>query len=983
MQSPRDARAISCALFSLAVLSALSLFPPSVMAEDATIEEVIVTGSHIQRSKMDAANPVETLTAAEVQGSGYTQIGQYIRDLTYTANIDTVANVLATRGGIQDSNRTSFNLRGLGESSTLTLFDGRRTLNSGSVSDIMPDIALQRVDIVLDGGAATYGTDAVAGVVNLVPISSFDGYKLRGFYDQDQHRDTNEYKLAGLWGKTTDAADLVVAVEWSERPNALRNYERPKYLAADNDTSISGLLPNGYLSDGVPPTGGARVVDPDCGTFNGNNTDDSKKEAYPSGLPLFANTYCSTEYGRWHDTARSQTALNIFGGLTAHLTDYIDLKLQYVKARQKIDFNTSGTTAERGSNLTYVIPGGPTPIGRDGGPAPAGAHPNNPFDGNLRPRDWRPFAINGTTPSYIDSVGSQTPVYTYDFTSYALGTEFEIGDSGWIGELWYSNQRWVNNIDGYELSRERLGLALEGLGGPTGDQWINPFGSRDPRSANFCDAPVGQPGPGGCIGTNNTQEMVDWVNVKRDYHAIDSEYQSVEGFVTGDIFELPAGGVGLAIGGQYRWYRYTTTASQAARVGDSYGTSILTPPDPGASSEQDIYAVFGELLVPVLDNLEVTVAVRYEDFADFGFSETVPKFSALFTPTQWLALRGSWGKGFLAPTLEELTVLTVPSCAEQFGGADPIVGTLNTDGTWAGAPLAGAQSCTNGSEDLLPEKSKIFNLGFTVQPLDGLELSLDYQEIEYTDQIRQLSLIDTVEQDYNNFLIANGLSSDSYRSLPVDQRDALARAWAANPDRVLRNPNTALIEAVNRSSVNVAEVDVGVLDLRADLGFAIGDYGFLNLNWATTHYTKYDYIDSTGEKTDALGKRNDDTDIVPPMPKFKHMARVAWTYNRHLVALVAKGYSSVDFDGTVGPAFGPGLGAEVPDKIKSQWVVNLRYGYTFENLFGGAGILDVAVGANNVFDKRAQALPVQGGLESRLQDPFGRMLYLEATWSVE
>ena len=950
------------------------------MAEDAAIEEIIVTGSYIQRSKMDAANPVETLTAADVQGSGYTQIGQYIRDLTYTANIDTVANVLATRGGTQDSNRTAFNLRGLGATSTLTLFDGRRTLNRGSVSDIMPDIALERVDIVLDGGAATYGTDAVAGVVNLVPIESFDGYKLRGFYNQDEDRDTNEYKLAGLFGKSTDAADLVIAVEFSERPNALRNFERPKYLGADNDTSISGSLPNGYLSDGVPPSIGGRVIDPDCNAFNGENTDDRFKEAYPSGLPLFGGTYCSTEYGRWHDTARSQSALNVFGGLTAHLTEYVDLKFQYVKARQKIDFNTSGTTAERGSNLTYIIPGGGTPIGRDGTPRPA--HPNNPFDANMRPRDWRPFAINGTTPSHIDDVGSQTPEYTYDYTSYSLGTEFMIGDTGWIGELWYSNQRWVNNIDGYELSRERLGLALEGLGGATGDQWINPFGSRDPRSSSFCDAPVGQPGPGGCIGTNNTQEMVDWVFGERDYKAIDSEYQSVEGFVTGDIFELPAGDVGLAIGGQYRWYKYTTTASQLARVGDSYGTSILTPPDPGATSKQDIYAVFGELLVPVLDSLDVTVAVRHEDFTDFGFSKTVPKISALFSPTEWLALRGSWGKGFLAPTLAELTVLTVPSCAEQFGGEDPILGAIDGSGNWAGVPLAGAQSCTNGSDDLLPEESEIFNVGFTIQPFDALELSLDYQEIEYTDQIRQLSLIDTVEQDYANFLSANSLTSDSYRSLPVDQRQALATSWAANPDRVIRDPVTARVEAVNRSSVNVAQVDVGVLDLRADLGFALGDYGFLNLNWATTHYTKYEYIDLTGELTDALGKRNDSTDIVPPMPKFKHMARVAWTFNQHLVSLVAKGYSDVEFDGTVGPGFGPGLGAEVPETINGQWTVNLRYGYRFENLFN-AGSLDVALGANNLFDKKAVALPVQGGLESRLQDPFGRMIYLEATWLVE
>lgn len=93
-----------------------------------------------------------------------------MRDLVYTDNIDAVSNVLGGPGGGQDGNTSGFNLGGLGSSNTLTLFDGRRTVNSDEVGSLVPDIALNRMEIVLDGGSALYGSDAVAGVVNLIPI---------------------------------------------------------------------------------------------------------------------------------------------------------------------------------------------------------------------------------------------------------------------------------------------------------------------------------------------------------------------------------------------------------------------------------------------------------------------------------------------------------------------------------------------------------------------------------------------------------------------------------------------------------------------------------------------------------------------------------------------------------------------------------------------------------------------------------------------
>lgn len=104
---------------------------------------------------------------------GSANIGNYIRDLTYTQNVDTVANVLGGAGGGQDSNSAQFNLRGLGTDSTLTLLDGRRNINEAAISAILPDIATDRIEVVLDGGSALYGSDAVAGVVNLIPIKEY------------------------------------------------------------------------------------------------------------------------------------------------------------------------------------------------------------------------------------------------------------------------------------------------------------------------------------------------------------------------------------------------------------------------------------------------------------------------------------------------------------------------------------------------------------------------------------------------------------------------------------------------------------------------------------------------------------------------------------------------------------------------------------------------------------------------------------------
>jgi outer membrane receptor for ferrienterochelin and colicin len=163
----------------LLLLGAAALFvlPSTVLAQpvaapadsEQEIEEVVVTGSFIRNSQFTNASPVETITQEDLWTSGAANLGEYLRDMPYMENIDTVASVLATQDGQQDSNSARFNLRGLGTESTLTLMDGRRAVNESAVSALLPGIAQRSVEIVTDGGAALYGSDAVAGVANLIP----------------------------------------------------------------------------------------------------------------------------------------------------------------------------------------------------------------------------------------------------------------------------------------------------------------------------------------------------------------------------------------------------------------------------------------------------------------------------------------------------------------------------------------------------------------------------------------------------------------------------------------------------------------------------------------------------------------------------------------------------------------------------------------------------------------------------------------------
>ena len=862
---------------SLAVAAAVSmtLMSSQLKAQEDSrkaVEEIVVTGSYIKRDRFEAPSPTEVIGVEDLLQSGAPNIGHFVRDLTFTENTDTVANVLGAQDGQQDSNSARFNIRGLGVGSTLTLFDGRRVVDTGAVGSLAPELATERLEVVLDGGAALYGADAVAGVVNVIPIKKFDGYKTRAFYTQDEGGDFDEPKFSMLAGKSFEKLDLVGAVDYSKK-SALRRGERPRYLSADDDDSGTGN-PGQYQrigANGLPVTG-QTFRDPSCGTFNDGYSDDGRPGNFPSGIPTSANPTtgapstgtCLFTFGEFQDYSRPAEEWDSYGSAVYALNDKVSIELQINATWRTSSLVSSPTTANSGNNEELRIPT---------------SNPGNTSGSVLRPATfgWRPFTKQPVTASHF-SEGAQVTDFEYITDRYKLGMTYDFGDTGWSGETWVSQQTSRREVDGYALLFDRLQAALNGRGGPSGNEYFNPFGSSDPRSPFYTPARA------------NSQALIDWMFTPEKFEDTRDRLKFAETIVTGDLFALPAGPLAMAVGLQVRDVTHVERPGPNAAASNDYNSSVTDEPPETSRTDSQVNAAFLELSVPILSNVTLQAAVRHEEFIDLNLKATTPKFAIRYEPIPSLALRASYGEGFLAPSPDDVRAVENVNCAEVFTGTDPFTGT----------PLGGSRSCLSGNPDLTPEESEIVNVGFTWEPLSDLEISVDYQIIEYVDRIQTLASLDLVNRDFARFLAANGLTAAQYTRTP--EQLALANSWfTTNADPLIeRDPTNAnRVRAVTRVPANLSGNEVEAVDLRVRYGFDLGNIGTFSASLSTTYYDRYEYIDFSGATLDAVGKRNGDTQLAPPLPQWKHALRLGWYLGSHSATVSMKYSDAVSFDGGV------------------------------------------------------------------------------------
>ena len=967
---------ISAAIsFSLLPLAGVSV------AQDEAIEEVVVTGSFIRRSEgFTSASQVTQLTAEDLEAEGTMNLGEVIQNLTF---VNGASSAITNTIQGTDSRSTEIDLRGLGPRSTLTLMDGKR-LADENVNMMIPTIAIQRMDIVVDGAAALYGNEAVAGVVNFVPYKSYDGLRIETHGEGDDRGDYDEHSVQMLWGG--DIGDLDVVVAGQFRANTRLGWdERP--VLANSGLTVSSNAPGNWYSpvrgaDGQYTGERMASVDPACGNRADRDEFLTNTVATPFGAQLGAN--CYFEFGDTRSYREPTETNQFFANATWEISDDLTLSSQAFLTRQ---FQRSYTSTSNPGNsrigelgaIRGELPGNPffakdssgnqlygVDMNGDGVPDRGANDLNNdglmdylisgvtnngiPLYEDVQPRTLRPINKTNTIPTghapdydnLSDSIDKNSRLsFQADFTVPYL--------EGWQGMAAYSYNKselyWESNQN-YDIEAMKKGLACDVVNDR--DACYNPFFVTDP--ANL---------------TN--------IHVLNDVAARDTEWELdelsvIDLVINGEIplggFELPGGPIGAALGYQYREDSFRNTPSAVELSGDTWIGG--TEPEVISTGVREIDSYFAEFAIPVLENLEVELAVRREEFST-GQSSTDPKYGISWGATEWLNLRATRGDAFIAPTLGQLF--------------NPVSCGLSTVTDRFGPFSAFTTACSGGNSTLKNEIATTSSAGFDLV-FENWDVHVTWNQTDFINRIVTTTGQQLAEIDFQNFKEWSGFTGSGIGAENQPSETQL-RSWLASglaEPRILRDSGDIYsILEVTTGDTNASSVDVTAYDLQANYRMSFDRIGDFRFNLQATYIDSFLYQeDFTKPIIEAAGQYNDTTGVAPELPQIRANLRMSWNKGNHAVVGTAHYVDSLPYDG---PLFThldlfanynrPGNVAETGVKAWSD--LDLAYTYRGLDLMGNQA--NVTLGSRNIFDREAQRSPEFAGVIGGLQDPLGRVLF--------
>ena len=971
-------------------------------AQDNTVEEVVVTGSFIRRSEgLIAASPITQLTAEDITDQGTLNMAQIVQNMTFNNGSGTTNSIQASGAS---SNSAAFNLRGLGTRATLQLVDGKR-VTSGNVQFMMPNIAIQRMDIVTDGAAALYGTDAVAGVVNMLPYKSYDGFKMEHFNEEDSRGDIRDQTTSFLWGSELgNGVDIVVAgsfrhngtLEWADRPKLMmagltdNSGANPTNYNVPNRDDNGALIPGSSSSTAEPICGSDPVTDP---TVQGGNK---------YGTLAFGR--CWFPFGDTRDYVEEKTQISFYSNLNWEVNADLNLSAQVLFGRwQGHGRQNQGNPGARFAELPIVrgeLPGNPyrahSGDGRDLFAMPLmdgmGGIVTDPY-GNQQPlRDangvvqlatnqfaslgmdpmggvpfnedvpmsssWLPFGLANTLPSAFGSddisrkendTRNSRISFTADFTVPFI--------DGWEGTSTYmfgQSNNVFGNTQAFSFSAVEQGLNCDVVNDATA--CFNPFAATDPRYLN-------------------TQIIADAIYTRDRIDNLDT-LQTFDLIINGDLplgdFELPGGPIAAAFGYQRRDEVDENVPTQHEQQNDRLNSTAAFQSKNSRTSD----SYFAEFLLPIMSNVELSASIRDEQFST-GQGDVVTKFGITYSPVDWATLRGTWGEAFIVPTLNQLNALS--SC-----------GLSNVDDLFT--EFSGfITSCRTGNGNLISETSESFSLGMDLSPMDGLDIHLTYSETDFEDRIVDTTTQDIVRADFANFQLATGFAATDANPLP-----SLAQliAWVANPasdKRIERDPqDIATTTRINRSESNASTMLVKAWDFQANYSFTLADIGLGDLgNWGNfrlganaTYTDTYTWQESILTPVrEAKGHQNNSFGAVPVIPEWRANMSLNWSMGNHSVNTTVRYIDEVQFDANEF-GFQRFLRAEnlwKHTEVIRAWTQTDMF-YTYRDLEVMDGNATISIGARNLFDREAQKTGMIAGAVSQIQSVLGRVYYVRGTY---
>jgi iron complex outermembrane receptor protein len=801
-------------------------------------------------------------------------------------------NAARTVGEETKPGLSSANLRGLGGGSTLVLLNGRRLANyafDGESVDLnsIPLAAIDRVEVLKDGASAIYGSDAIAGVINFILRKDYAGAEIAGNVAATQHGGGNEAQLnfaIGFGHPARDGYNVFASLAYQKQQSLRaidRDFARTAYRPDIGLNGLSGVTFPANIADRP----NQRILNPA----------ESAGCAPPSNVPFrpfpFRTPACGYDAATAIDLLPEVERASALLRGTWRAGPGVDVFAEALLGWNRFEAQNSPMP---------VIP-----VGNPFGP------PIYPAGGPFYPTAFA--AANGLSGDLVlaylaTELGPRFNTTTSDVQRYVVGAEGQ--RAGWDFNLAavYSTNRQELAYGGSWLNLSKFIAAMRtGL--------INPWGPSGPEGLALL----------GSTAYNGTPQTA---------HGSTS---LVNAFASREIKLLPAGPLSLALGTEARQERLSYEWDPAVLSG-------FTPVDnvqQSKSGSRGVVALFAEMNVPIVRGLGAQLAVRFDDYNDFG-STTNPKVALRWQPFQQLVLRASWGTGFRAPPLYSLSA---PTGATQViaGIPDPIR-----------CPVTGAladcfillQASAGGNPNLQPETSTQWNFGAVWEPARGLSLGIDYWNIEQEGIIAGLTAENALKyyERFNDRII-RGPVDPTYPTLPGP------------------------IVALDLSPINLGSTKTSGIDVFFNGALPSQNWGQVRAAVHGTYVVRYDTQIDGVQYVSMVGSAV----YGAPIPRWRSTLTLDWNkadWGATLTQAYSGGYTD-QFPGSDGGARKVGAA--------SSWDLQFRY--------GGFSSWQFAIGIKNLFDDEPpssnQLRTIQVGYNPQTASPLGRTFYLRGTFAIK
>jgi len=828
------AAAKTAALVSLGI--PLATLPAIAQDDEGELTPVVVTGSNIPTVELEGPSPIVRIDREEINRSGAETVGELLRRLPQN-----------NQGSYDEKFQNSFapgtsgvSLRGLGMSYTLILVDGRRLGNysmaqnmTTAFSDLngIPMAVVERVEVLLDGASAIYGSDAIAGVVNIITRDNFEGLEINASYSNTTDADmgTQRYSITG--GTTSENGNAWVTVDYMQR-NSVQMDDRD--FSASADQSGAGGY-NFSSSSGNP--GSIKILP---GSENG----------YESGFYMIPSGSTGTP-----------TAEEIIGAPGINRFDYnpwMTLTPEYERygASSRINYTlTDYATAFVHTTYRNIK------THQEMAPTPAFGDLNTDTWGILPASNaFNPLGEDVTYRHRLIEVGPRLFDIESDVFRVIPGVKFDIGDS-WQGEAAFL----YNKIESVDFGQNFV----------SADALKDALASSDPATAyNVFGAGLGI----------NSPSVLDALRVNTLRRA-ESELRMFDVKAAGDLYELPGGTLALAVGAE-------TAQEETSDIGDSLSMAnkIVASGGTSNSGSRSRDAGYAELNIPIIgeDNrisgihsIGMQAAWRVENYSDFG-SDDNPKVGVKYSPNERVLLRATYQTAFRAPSLQQLYMgesISHPFLLDPARGDDGMQ----------------YKTKAGGNQDLRPETADSISAGtvFDIPMPENMSLSMsvNWSQIELEDQITSVGAQYMLNNEWifgNNIIRNEQTDADKVADNPgPDGRFGTEDNPEWGEDDIPNGGVPGSIKYINNSYLNLAEVEIEAVDLQIDYGIDTS-VGYFGANLAAAYLYGYDYKARPTDEgfQDETGSYN--------MPEWRGRVSLWWNYDKYSAGATVNYVDSFD-----------------------------------------------------------------------------------------